>query len=183
MQVLDQKDYFEVDAQIQTQVEELYQSAFPSQERMPFEMLLQIANRPSVSLNIYFKDTEFIGFVFTMFYEDILSIQYLAIVNNQRNSGFGTQIIGSLKKKNVGLRLVVEMEKVDPKSADYQNQLKRLAFYERNGFQSNQIFIYEYGVDYELLTYGSNPVTTDEYVKLAADFYQRDVSGFMKEIK
>ena len=156
---------FSYDLSYSSNTRSLYESAFPEEERPPFSILLGMKNNV---LYIVKEDDTFIGLVDTAAYKDQLYIFFLAIEPSMQNKGYGTQILKDIVAKNPGKRVYLSIETIDPKANNYSQRLQRLAFYERNGFFRTGESFDEFGVTYDLLTYGHDAVSVKEHYKLMA---------------
>lgn len=159
-------------------IKELYQSAFPLYERMPFWFMIRQAKREGAQLLGIYDGNEPIGMVYLVKWQDIVYIQYFAIEESCRGSGYGSKALSMLKDRYGGCRFLLEMEEVAPDAPNYEQRLKRRAFYEKNGFHGTELLLTELGVRYEFMTVGG--FTPDEYMTLTAACRGRILSLFLK---
>ncbi|MFU2520244.1 MAG: GNAT family N-acetyltransferase, partial [Clostridiales bacterium] len=71
----------------------LYNSAFPSAERIPFDILLYKAKGSNVTFFAVVDKAEFKGLTYTVWNNDIVFIFYLAVEKQARGNGIGSQIL------------------------------------------------------------------------------------------
>jgi len=111
---------------------ELYEQAFPLEERRQKDAQIGVMQHPNYHFDIMTNDEHFIGFILWWDFETLNYIEHFAISAQQRNKGFGKLIL----KKFMGsddkpILLEVEL----PHSTINQRRIK---FYERTGFKLNQ---------------------------------------------
>lgn len=106
----------------------LYEEAFPENERIDLEVLK--GNEIHA-----FYDPEFIGFASTITYKNITNISYLAVKEELRDQGYGSQILDSIKEEYLNNTITVDIEKLN----GHPIREKRKAFYLRNGFKETPL--------------------------------------------
>ena len=111
-------------------VPELYEEAYPIEERTETSRLLQmIEDCPQMTFNAIMDDNdEFAGMAVIWELGICRYLLYLAILKEKRNSGLGTAALNSLKKASE-LPIILEVEP----PLDTLKQ-RRIGFYMRNGF-------------------------------------------------
>lgn len=129
-----------------------FENSFPEEERPPYEMALSWENNRFHG--VYHND-EFVALADVVEYEDLVYLFFLAVKEECRGRGIGTQILTDLKERYSGKRLFLLAEEAEPKYADYAQRIRRLGFYHRNGFDPSGVKILEFGVMYDLLTLGA----------------------------
>lgn len=147
---------------------ELYLSAFPSAERMPFRVLYKKANCSSVCFFAVTEDGDFKGIAYTVWHRDIVFLFYLAVAPQWRGKGVGSEILGLLKKEFDGCRFVLNIEQTDDSAPNNAERQKRREFYLKNGYVGAGYAVKEYSVTYENLYSppDKKPVTQEEYFDL-----------------
>ena len=99
-----------------------------------------------------------------------ISVFFLAIEEEKRGKGYGTEVLKELRKMYPDLAISLMIE--DPEETDAENlneRINRLKFYERNGFQRLSIKINEAGVNYELLG-TEDTVTQADFLMMMKDY-------------
>jgi len=144
-------------------VQHLYEESFPPQERMPFDLIMEINELPKVSLEAVYDDGKFIGFYLLMLNEQTVYVAFMAVMPDERLKGYGSAIINHLKKIYSGYDILLDEEPLYEGASNYEERVHRKAFYEKNGFTSTGYIIHAYGVDYEILT-TSPDFEYEEYV-------------------
>ena len=92
------------------EVEELYVSAFPKDERAPIKLLYKRLKRKENKFYAIEENSEFIGLVYLITKGDIAYIFFFAIVEDKRGQGYGTRTLSLIKEmyKNYRICLMIE---------------------------------------------------------------------------
>lgn len=146
--------------EILKQIQPLYESSFPDDEKVPYFIIKQQAKKSISDIIGVYDNNEFIGFVILVFDLDIVFLWYLAIREDKRNNGYGSLILQEIQKKYSDSRIILNIEEVIT-----DEQMKRKQFYIRNGFLDCGFKTLEYGVIYEML-YMNNKVSCEEYLNI-----------------
>ena len=141
-------------------VASLYEVAFPVEERLPLWQL---------SWNGLKR--VFVGLTYTIYTDNLVYLLFLAVEESKQSQGYGSQILAQVKKE-AGVRpCVLTIEPMDEEDASNRNQrLKRLAFYERNGYQLLNHFYFEGTERYQILTTDRSLCLADLEQDLAKTF-------------
>lgn len=124
----------------------LYEEAFPPEERPPYRMLLSFERAKFYEI---YDGNLFVGLADIVEKEDDTYLFFLAVEERLQNKGYGSKILQALQKRYRNIYLLAE--ELDRSYANYEERLRRFAFYERNGFQSKHERVKDYGVWYEIL--------------------------------
>lgn len=152
------------------QVKRLYHEAFPKCERAPFFFLRLKAKEDTNAFYAVVDEDAFVGLVYTIRNEKMVYVFYLAIAEEQRGNGYGSKVLSLIKAQYPNHVVTLAIEDTADRTADnYAQRIKRLGFYERNGFTQLQIRVNEAGVVYELLGTESG-VTQAEYLDLMRNY-------------
>lgn len=115
-------------------VKQLYYEAFPEKERLSFSrMVLLSLVKPSVSLLAYYEGDVCSGFTFTVEMQRFLYINYIAVNPQLRSRGLGRAILSQLEARWPKPQLC-DAKAPEEGEADYQQDMRRLAFWRKNGF-------------------------------------------------
>ena len=135
------------------EVKRLYLSAFPPEERRPFFSLwLLSAIKAPVSLRAYMDGKDLGGFVLSVDSGKYLYISFIAVNPALRGKGYGSRMLEALRQQHPGRPLLVEVEAPDPAADNQAQRVKRMAFYEKNGFFDLDRTITGRGVTYKILS-------------------------------
>lgn len=144
------KSFFDLE-----KIKELYESAFPEDERPPFAFMLN-ESLNGVRFYAYYDNDEFIGLAYLVEYLNNIYLYFFAIIEKNRNKGYGSKILSSLIDEYKNHNFLLLIEEVNEKYDDYSNRLKRAKFYQDNGLLLSDIIVHEYGVDYQLVSNNIN---------------------------
>ena len=134
-------------------IKELYESAFPENERRPLEpMLRDFSGRTTIYTA--WDDGEFAGFAIALTWRDILHIIYFAVRREMRNRGIGAETLRLIREENPSMRILVDVERPDPALADNPTRLRRIGFYERCGYEKTSVGYALWGENYIILANG-----------------------------
>lgn len=152
-------------------VASLYEAAFPVEERLPLWQLSWNSLKNGQSFLAYFDQGVFIGFTYVICTDNLVYLLFLAVKESKQSQGYGSQILAQVKKK-AGVRpCVLTIEPMDEEQVSNRAQrLKRLAFYERNGYQALNHFYFEGSERYQILTTDRSICLADLEQNLAKTF-------------
>lgn len=142
-------------------VASLYEVAFPLEERLPLWQLSWNSLKNGQSFLAYFDQEVFIGFTYAICTDNLVYLLFLAVEESKQSQGYGSQILAQVREKGGERPCVLTIEPMDEEDASNRTQrLKRLAFYERNGYRALNHFYFEGTERYQILT-------TDKTLSLA----------------
>lgn len=167
----DTKQYLEL-------VEELYMEAFPAVERKPFSMLVKAQEKGNAEiLMIRQRDGGgMLGEVVLARHAGVVLLDYFAIAPAFRGHGIGTKVLGELKKRCEGERLVLEIESTQVEADNLKQRLSRKAFYGHCGMETMDYSVMVMGVVMEVLTFGDE-VGFAEYHAVYEEVFGKEVGG------
>ena len=151
----------------------LYRKAFPANERKPFGLIKQKAKGSESDVFMLCENGEFMGLAITMMAEDLVLLDYFAIHEKKRGSGFGSKALRLLREQYAGKRLFLEIESVYEKTdslEEMQTRKRRKSFYLQNGLTEVGVMAKLFGVNMELLGFDCK-VTFEEYRGLYRKIY------------
>lgn len=140
----------------------LYVRSFPSEERVPFFIMMNKVKRSTADMLIACENGEAVGFVYMVCNKKLAYIFYLAVDDLKRGKGYGTEIIDALRKKYKGKRLFLAREQLDKSAENYAQRVNRRSFYLKCGFEDLPCCIKEGAVVYDVMGIGGK-VTPEEY--------------------
>lgn len=140
----------------------LCKTAFPPEEQLPFPLLLLRSQRKDNHFTAYYDGDTFAGISYCIELEDVAYVLYLAVNDQVRSRGYGSAILGAIKKRYSGKTLMLEIETLsNPEAENYEQRQARLAFYERNGFTTTSIREEDNSVTYDILQCGRDITIAD----------------------
>lgn len=158
----------ELDGSVEGQARDLYHSAFPEEERIPFERLVSMSSLPGCSFLWISVDGRFSGIAYVVESDSLMFLLYLAVCPGERNAGLGSDTIWMLKCRCGGRRMFLNIEPTDEPSENMGQRLRRTRFYERNGFEPQGAYRTPDGMRYVLLSWGG-PVSFEEAFELYSE--------------
>lgn len=129
-------------------IKDLYEEAFPDNERCDFNYLLN-ERYANFEIFVVTDKKNFIGFIFVAIHKNIAYVNYFAIKEEFRNCGYGSKALKLLESKFKGYDILLSVEK--PVT---EIQKRRLKFYQRNNFVLTEVEIKSNDVDFLVLCNG-----------------------------
>lgn len=117
---------------------ELYKCAFPQEERRELILQNKIIKNPSYHFVIVKEEGLFLGFILWWRFEGLRYIEHIATMENHRGKGYGQRIIKQFISESPD-PIILEVE---PAFDDIS--IRRIAFYERIGFNLNHHYYEQY---------------------------------------
>ncbi len=150
----------------------LYETAFPKEEKLPFWMLKARARNGVAEFYGIYDDEEFVGLIYNSFYKDMVYIFFFAIHESQRGKGYGGRILQTLQKKYSDKRIFLCIEAMDPEAENYDQRIKRKAFYEKNGLEMLPFSVQEGAMEYDCMAVaGRGPEITPKDCESLVNHY------------
>ncbi len=151
-------------AKITHDIKPLYVKSFPITERIPFWLFKSKAKKSYVDLVSVYDEKKFVGFMYLIYDKDLVYVLYLA--TSLRRHGYGSKILGELKKRVPGKKIFLNIEALDDTAANAKQRMRRKEFYENNGFVDSGIRVCEATMEMETMSYGGIVTESDLEVVL-----------------
>ena len=165
------------------QIRELYESAFPPDERMPFERVLQKRDAGTMTLlSVENESREFLGFANITLCQDALALNYFAILPENRGNGYGTDVILELKGRYPERSIVIDIEDDEVESDNAEQRRRRKAFYERLGFCAMPYRLSIFGVPSIIMSSGRE-YSFEEYSEIFAQVFSAWAVSRIERVK
>ncbi len=129
----------------------LYQIAFPDSERKPFSRIVKMYRKGSSDIWYFEKDGRFAGLSTTINGSHEILIDYLAVAENRRGEGVGSQALKLLRQQYKGKGVFLEIESAFDECDNKEERIRRRNFYLKNGMTSMGVMAYLFDVKMELL--------------------------------
>lgn len=129
----------------------LYHTAFPKEEQMPWWVLRLVSLRRDMGVEGFYEGNLLRGFTYSVATEDVLFLLFFAVSDECRGQGWGSTILTQLKEEYPGRTIVLNVELLDPKAENYDQRLRRMRFYKKNGFFDTGFDIDEVGGTFRVL--------------------------------
>lgn len=151
------------------EIKRVYKEAFPFQERAPLFYLRQKAKEDNFDFFAIYDEDKFVGLTNIIYYKDIVFIFYLAVAEEVRGKGYGSKILADITVRYPKKRIILNMERLDKNASNYEQQLQRKKFYNRNGFMECGVRTIEFGMRYEMMAY-SGKVPYKEFAEMMREY-------------
>lgn len=155
-----------------------YIKLFPEAERKSYKRIEKCFENGILKIIKIVDNDKFIGFIMTNTIEDnkYLQLDYLAILPQYQDKGYGTKALKILKENSKEYNgIFIEVEKVGLGENEEENKLRqrRVEFYERIGFDKLHCDFDLYNVIYTpyVLQTSNNKEDEDKVIKDVFDIY------------
>lgn len=152
------------------QLRQLYESAFPEQEQIPYDDLINLLDRLDIDYTAYLDGDTFVGLTMVLRLPKYNWGWYFAVRDELRGKGYGQKILTALLKKYQGGRpFIIDIE--SPQQSDAPNpeqRQRRHGFYLRNGLKDTPTSRTFDGITYTIMTNSDEPFTQLDYDDIIA---------------
>ena len=122
------------------QIKQLYETAFPENEQIPWKDLMRLIDQMSLDFTAYYDGEQFVGFTIVYPRMTFNWYWYFAVCDELRGKGYGQQILTQLIERYNGQTCVLDMESPTQVSDNIVKRKRRHAFYLRNGFRDTHVY-------------------------------------------
>ena len=127
-------------ANVDEQIKQLYQTAFPEDEQIPWNDLVRLIEEMHLDFIAYYDGDTFIGFTIVYPRSSFNWYWYFAVVPELRGQGKGQKILTALIEKYRGQSCVLDMEWPKQECDNKAQRERRHDFYLRNGFRDTNLY-------------------------------------------
>ena len=127
---------------------EIMRTSFPPEERIPIWVLHLLSRKKNVNFNAWYDNKELCGITYTIESEKVIFLLYFAVNAQLRSKGYGSRILEEIKKTAGKKEILINVEKPDECAENNMQRVRRIAFYERNGFYRSGFDLRIGGTDY-----------------------------------
>lgn len=152
------------------EVKSLLKKAFSKEEQIPFVILCFRALTKNISFLAFYDRDSFVGFSYCVESDHMAFILLLAVIEESRGKGYGSEILAYLRDKYQKKPITVNIEPLDVEAKNASERERRLAFYERNGYLQTGYMVKGEKVPYMVLS-SDGKLDVNEYLKLLKKFY------------
>lgn len=168
--------------EILPEIEKLYKAAFPVEEQKPFQLILKKQKEGLVEiLSVEDENKNFTGFIISVFYENLCLLDYFAIKEDKRNSGFGSAAFNLIKERYKDKKFFLEIESTKINSSNKIQREKRKQFYLKQKMEVLPFCVNLIGVEMEILSSGAN-LTYEEYKNLYTEVFGNAIGSKIYKI-
>ena len=155
-----------IDSKALAVIRELYEAAFPENEKKPFEIILDRWSSGLVEiLALTDESDEVCGLAITAHNGDVVLLDYFAVIPQKRGMGIGSLALKLLQKRYTGRRLVLEIEDDAVPADNTAERIRRKRFYLKCGMEQMDYRVLLFGVEMLIFSYGG-AVSFEEYHEL-----------------
>lgn len=105
-----------------------------------------------VHFQAFYDNNEFCGLIYYVVSAQTVYVVYLAISPDLRNRGYGTRVLQQLRARFPERQLTLDIEPVIKTAKNYCQRVRRLHFYEQNGFHQTASKLIDSDGQFQLLT-------------------------------
>lgn len=154
------------------ELEEIFLESFPPEEIMPFDAIMSATADGRAVMYAYEVGSKPAALAFLIQGANVQYLLYLAVARSMRGKGLGTAVLTDLRNVCT-LPMALDIETLDDLDTcpNPKERVSRLAFYNRNGFESSGFQVTDAGITYDNLCRGGHP-RKDDVVSTMATFYR-----------
>lgn len=89
-------------------LERLNNEAFPAEERMEIDEMMQLISRRIIEVTAVYDDSTFVGFYALSVRKPTAYVFFLAIDSSKRSRGYGSKALALMKKQYAGYQIVLD---------------------------------------------------------------------------
>ncbi len=148
----------------------LYETAFPEQEQIPYEDLIELLDKMDIDYTAYYDDDMLVGLTMVLRLPRYNWAWYFAVRDELRGKGYGQSILSMvLEKYRNGHPFIMDIESpYQPDAPNPEQRRRRHAFYVRNGFKDTPTSRTWDGLTFTILTNSDEPFTQQDYDDIVA---------------
>lgn len=158
-----------VDPKLLVQVSDLYEKAFPEEERLPWKDILRLTDEMPLDFSAYYEAETFVGFTIVWPRSENNWFWYFAVDEWLRGRGYGQQILSCILELYKDKQLILDMESPRQECDNLAQRLRRRDFYLKNGFIDTEVEKTFEGITYTILAKGEGPFTSRDYDSIIAE--------------
>ena len=153
-------------------IRQLYESAFPEGEQIPWKDLIRLIREMPLDFTTYYDDNTFIGFTIVYPRESFNWYWYFAVREELRGKGYGRQILTLLKERYKGQTCVLDMESPTQDCENIAQRKRRHDFYLRNGFRDTNVYRTYNGITMTIMITGEGTFTMQDWDDIIQELQQ-----------
>lgn len=165
-------------------VENLYLTAYPVDERKPFNFFVENIDSEQIKVLKFNDDKtdEFIGMAILSIYDDLTLLNYLAVVPSKRNQGLGTKMISIVKERFKDKDIILEVDNTRTEADNIEDRLRKKKFYLEAGMVEMPFMVKINGVLLEVLG-TSTDISPQKYLDLYTEVFGTEHEQTVEIIK
>ncbi len=135
-------------------VRKLQMTAFPPEESFSMEEILRLSESDHIEYKSFWEGEQLCGLLFYNVGETMLYLFYFSVPARVRSKGYGAQLIQWLIKMYSDKTVVGNIEPTGFNAENEDQRIRRLAFYERNGFHKEPFRLIDDSGLYDVISTG-----------------------------
>ncbi len=144
-------------------VRQLYETAFPDDEKIPWDELLGLVETMSLDFQAYYEGESLIALTIVYPRPSFSWFWYFAVKEELRGRGWGQRILRMVTSQYKDHSLILDMEDPAQVCENTSQRQRRHAFYLRNGFRDTGVGKYYGSVAMTILLTGEGTFTMQDY--------------------
>ena len=146
-------------------LEKINYEAFPIEERLEIDKLLEMANTDLFSLYLVYEINKLIGFILLAINKPSIYIFLFAIDKSMRSKGYGSIVLKRIKELYPEYQIALDLERINENCPNISQRISRKNFYMRNGYFETGYFMDYNDVEFEVLCNDYN-FNQDSFINL-----------------
>lgn len=147
------------------QLRELYETAFPVEEQIPYDELIHLLDVMDIDYTAYYEGEALVGFMIVLRLPKYNWCWYFAVREELRGKGYGQSIFSAvLEEYNNDHPFVIDIESPNqPYAPNPEQRKRRHAFYLRNGLKDTHANRTYNGITFTIMSSSDEPFTQQDY--------------------
>lgn len=155
-----------------TELRQLYQTAFPEEEQIPWKELMRLVDEMPLDFTAYYEGDDFVGLTIVYPRKTFNWFWYFAVREELRGKGIGQQILTQLIERYKGQSNILDMESPDHPSPNPEQRKRRHGFYLRNGFHDTHVYRAFDDNVFTIMMMGEGTFTKEDYDEILEELHQ-----------
>lgn len=152
------------------QLKQLYQTAFPENEQIPWDDLMRLVGEMHLDFTAYYDEDTLIGFTIVYPRPSFSWYWYFVVKEELRGKGLGQQILSQLIERYKGLSSVLDVESTKQNPCpNLEQRQRRHAFYLRNGFRDTNIYRWYGDIEMTMMVMGPGEFTMQDWDDIVSE--------------
>jgi len=154
------------------QIRQLYETAFPEEEQIPWDDLMRLIGEMHLDFTAYYDGDTFVGFTIIYPRPSFTWYWYFAVRDELRSKGYGQQILSNVIERYKGQTTVFDMESPRQECANSEQRKRRHKFYLRNGFRDTNVYRRFDEVEMTIMMMGEGSFTINDWNDITNELKQ-----------
>lgn len=152
------------------QLRQLYESAFPVEEQIPYDELIDLLDTMDIDYTAYYDGEMLVGLTMVLRLPRFNWGWYFTVRETMRGKGYGQEILTAVLEKYHEQRpFIIDIESpLQPDAPNPEQRRRRHAFYLRNGMKDTGTSRSWEGLTFTILTNSDEPFTQQDYDDIVA---------------